>query len=242
MDFTAGYGATINGKHTYRDLHLVIGNNDIVQPPEPKTNLIDIPGSSRRLDLTETLTGRTEYGGRTLTFSFGIRTSREKWPAVCKDVLLLFHGQKVQVILDTEPEYVYEGRAAVTDFDRAGAIGTFTMTVDADAYKYDVSDSLGDWEWDSFNFETGIVREYGSIAVDGTYTLNIPGSCIPMVPTFSISNFSNTKDAYLTFNGKRYNLVSGKNRFASLTIPTSGGKIIFNGKYTVSVDVRGGSL
>lgn len=242
MDFTAGYGATINGKHTYRDLQLVIGNNDIVQSPEPKTNIIDVPGSSYRLDLTETLTGKTEYSGRTLTFSFGIRTSREKWPAVCKEVMLLFHGQKVQVILDTEPDYVYEGRATVTGFDRVGALGTFTMTVDADAYKYDVNSSIGDWLWDPFNFETGVIRKYGSIAVDGTATLEIPGSDIPMTPTFVITDFQQPQEAYLMYNGTRYALAEGKKRFASLVIPTTGGEITFYGHYTVSVDVRGGSL
>lgn len=242
MDISAGYGATVNGKHTYRDLCLVIGNNDVVQPPEPKTNIIDIPGSSHRLDLTETLTGRTEYGPRTLSFNFGIRTSRDRWAAVCREVMLLFHGKKVEVVLDTEPEYVYRGRAVIEDFDRAGALGIFTMTVDADAYKYDVSDSLGNWLWDPFNFETGIVREYGNIAVDGSLTVDIPGSDIPMIPVFIISDYSNTKESYLLFQSKRYNLVSGRNRFAGLSIPETGEKITFFGKYTVSVDVKGGSL
>nr|WP_289698171.1 hypothetical protein [Enterocloster clostridioformis] len=242
MDFTAGYGALINGKHTYRDLKLVIGNNDIVQTPAPKVNIIDIPGSSHRLDLTDTLTGRVEYEGRTLTFSFGIRTSRDSWPAVCRQVMLLYHGQKVKVILDTEPEYYYEGRAVIEDFDRVGTLGTFTMKVDADAYKYEIHDSLGNWEWDGFNFETGIVREYADIAVDGSTSLYVYGSDIPMTPVFNITDYSTEKDAYIRFSSKRYNLIAGKNRFAALSIPPSGGRIYFYGKYTASVDVRGGSL
>ena len=33
---TAGFGATINGKHTWKDYGLVIGNTDIVSEPSPK--------------------------------------------------------------------------------------------------------------------------------------------------------------------------------------------------------------
>lgn len=238
----AGFGATINGKHTLRDLGLVIANNDIVSSPAPKTNIIDIPGSSFRLDLTETLTGRVEYESRTLTFKFGIQKPKEKWPGICKSVMLLFHGKKVKVILDAEPEYYYEGRARCTDFDRAGSIGTFTMTVDADAYKYETVDSLGNWEWDPFSFETGIIRDYTGIAVDGSTSIQIIGSDIPMVPTFIVSDYSNEKDAYIRYNSKRYNLVSGRNRFAGLVISPAGGRVYLYGKYTMAVEVRGGSI
>ena len=33
---TAGFGAAINGKHTWKDYGLVIGNTDIVGEPSPK--------------------------------------------------------------------------------------------------------------------------------------------------------------------------------------------------------------
>lgn len=239
---TAGYGATIDGHHTLRDLGLVIGNNDIVSSPAPKVNIVDIPGSSYRLDLTETLTGRTEYEGRTLTFNFGIQLPRDEWAAACKRVMLLFHGKRVKVVLDSEPEYYYQGRAEVTDFDRVGTLGTFTMRVDADAFKYDVSDSLGDWEWDSLNFETGIVREHAGIAVDGSTSVLVQGSDIPMTPVFHVSDYSAEKAAYLRFNSVRYNLVEGRNRFAGLAIPPEGGRVYLYGKYTIDIEVRGGSL
>ena len=242
MNVMAGFGATINGHHTYKDLGLVIGNNNIVQPPVPKISIIDIPGSSFRIDLTETLTGRVEYEGRTLTFEFGIQAPKSEWPGICKEIMNLFHGQKVTIILDSEPEYYYEGRASISGLDRVGTIGTFTMTVNAEAFKFDINDSLGNWEWDSFNFETGIAREYSGIEVDGNTSLFIQGSDIPMVPTFTVTNYSNEKDAYLRFNSVRYNLVAGKNRFAGLVIPKTGGRVYFYGKYTMAVDVKGGSL
>ena len=68
---TAGFGAAINGKHTWKDYGLVIGNTDIVGEPSPKTNYIEVPGSSIRIDLTETLTGQVDYESRQLKFSLG---------------------------------------------------------------------------------------------------------------------------------------------------------------------------
>ncbi|MGI6256598.1 MAG: hypothetical protein ACOYJU_00805 [Anaerovoracaceae bacterium] len=239
---TAGYGATINGYHTLRNLGLVIGNNDIVSSPTPKINIIDIPGASKRIDLTETLSGNVEFEGRTLKFEFGIQLPKDRWAETCRMILNTFHGRKVRVILDQEPEFYYEGRAEVDGFDRAGTLGTFVMTVNADAYKYDISGSLGDWEWDSFNFETGYIREYDSIAVDGSTNKMIEGSSIPVTPTFHVSDYSNERDAYITYNGTRYPLVEGENRFADLVIPPSGGRLYIYGKYTLGIEFRGGSL
>ena len=77
---TAGFGATINGKHTWKDYGLVIGNTDIVSEPSPKTNYIEVPGSSIRIDLTETLTGQVEYESRQLKFSLGKMEREDLWP------------------------------------------------------------------------------------------------------------------------------------------------------------------
>ena len=239
---TAGYGATINGYHTLRDFGLVIGNNDIVSSPKPKFNIIDIPGSSKRIDLSETLSGNVEFEGRTLKFEFGIQMHKDKWANTRSRMLNAFHGKKVRIVLDEEPEFYYEGRAEVDGFDRTGTLGTFSMTINANAYKYDVSGSLGDWEWDSFNFETGYVREYDAIEVNGSTNKTIEGSSIPVIPIFHVSNYSNEKDSYITYNGNRYPLVEGINRFADLVIPTNGGKLYIYGKYTLGIEFRGGSL
>ena len=115
---TAGFGATINGKHTWKDYGLVIGNTDIVSEPSPKTNYIEVPGSSKLLE----------------------------------------------------------------------------------------------------------------------------GSGIPVVPAFLVSNLDESVSNYITFNGTRYTLQEGRNRFADLIIPAGGGRLYFYGKYTVNIEFRGGSL
>lgn len=237
---TAGPGATINGKHTLRDYGLVIGNTDIVGAPEIKKNYVDIPGASKRLDLTEALTGKPEYGSRKLTFKFGGMDRIDGWAGRISSFFNELHGKTVQVILDNDPEYYYEGRAEVSGLERARTLGTFTMEVDAEPFKFELTGSDEDWLWDPFNFETGIIREYMDIEVSGSKTYRVPGSKIGIVPVFAVTKLSGT--AYVTFAGKRYELKSGKNRFPELVIPTGGASVRFTGAFTVSIGFRGGSL
>ena len=239
---TAGFGATINGKHTLKDYGLVVSNTDIVETPIPKTSYVDIPGSSTRLDLTTTLTGQVEYSSRKLTFSLGGFMSPERWPIFYNDLLNLYQGKEVQVILDQEPEYYYHGRAELSGFSRNQMLGIFTLTVDADAYKYERITSIEAWQWDIFNFETGIIREYGEMSVSGTKTMKIDGSKIPVVPVFYVSGIESGASAYISYSGKRYNLANGKNRFADLAIPTIGATLYFYGTFTMMLEFRGGSL
>lgn len=131
---TARFGAAINGKHTWKDYGLVIGNTDIVGEPSPKTNYIEVPGSSIRIDLTETLTGQVEYESRQLKFSLGKMEREDVWPLFYRTLLKTYQGKEVWVVLDQEPDVFYHGRAEISGFSRSGRLGTFTLTVDADAW------------------------------------------------------------------------------------------------------------
>ena len=116
------------------------------------------------------------------------------------------------------------------------------MIVDADAYKYEINVSNEDWLWDVLNFETGIIRDYRGISVSGSSSKLLEGSGIPVVPAFLVSNLDESVSNYITFNGTRYTLKEGRNRFADLIIPAGGGRLYFYGKYTVNIEFRGGSL
>ena len=83
-------------------------------------------------------------------------------------------------------------------------LGTFTLTIDADAYKYEINVSNEDWLWDVLNFETGIIRDYRGINVSGSSSKLLEGSGIPVVPAFLVSNLDESVSNYITFNGTRY--------------------------------------
>ncbi|EMZ41931.1 MAG: hypothetical protein E6X18_04200 [Atopobium minutum] len=243
MNQNIGFGATINGKHTWKDYGLVVGNTDVVGMPKPKTLIVEIPGSSKRLDLTEALTGKCEFSERTLSFTLGGIGRIDAWAERLRAFLNDIHGKHVKVVLDSELEYYFEGRAEVKGFERTRAIGEITLEVTCDPYKWEITASDEDWLWDTFNFETGVIRDYQNIKVEKSAALYITGSAIPMTPTFIVSGIQEGEEAEVFMNGDGTKpLQNGANRFPEWQIPSDGQLFYFYGTYTVTVSVRGGSL
>ena len=137
MSETIFKGALINDEHTLRDWGAAITNSDVIGMPEPQTVLLDIPGRSGRLDLSEVLTGDVSYGNRELKLQLACQTDIEKWQETCLHIFNKYHGQRVQVIFDEDPGFFYAGRASVTDPRREHTAGQFTILVDAEPYKYE---------------------------------------------------------------------------------------------------------
>ncbi|WP_418968444.1 hypothetical protein [Alloscardovia omnicolens] len=245
MNQNIGYGATINGKHTWRDFQLVVSNTDVVGMPEPKTIYVDIPGSSKRLDLTETLTGKCEYGPRTLSFTLGGISDMRAWPERLSAFTRHVHGKQVRVILDSEPEYVYVGRATVKSFERTRALGKIELNIICEPYKQDLVSTGEDWIWDPFNFESGRILDYQNIQVTGYKKVKVEGSHMDSVPSFILTSRTpgTTQERVYSARLKKYfNLSVGNNRFAELIIKPDGDELTFYGTYTLTIDMRGGSL
>ena len=57
-------GVLIDDEHTLRDWGAIITNSDVIGMPEPNTVLLEVPGRSGRLDLSEVLTGDVTYSNR----------------------------------------------------------------------------------------------------------------------------------------------------------------------------------
>lgn len=142
----------------------------------------------------------------------------------------------MKVILGNDSFY-YEGRISVSTEKLNKQYSSVEISVNRDPYKYELQSSVEDWEWDTFNFETGIVREYGNLQVDGTLELIIPGRVMRVIPIFECS-----AEMQVTYNGVVYTLPKGKSRSPDLMLSEGDNKLIFNGNGTVSVDYQGGSL
>ena len=109
------------------------------------------------------------------------------------------------------------------------------MSGSVDPYKYEKFSSLENWEWDTFNFRTGIIRNYKDIVVDGTYKLVIPGRRKRIVPVISCNTA-----IQVSYDGVIYNLSPGKNKVFGICIKEGENILTFSGKATISVDYRGG--
>lgn len=230
-------GVTIGDLHTGNDLGLRWAGVSI-SAPETKTKYVEVPGRSAPLDLSEAMTGYPTYEAREITLAFDAHTRLfDDWERKYSAVLNAFHGKRLKVILDTDPGFYYEGRIAVGSKKDVLETDTFTISVHADPYKRETTSGTDPWLWDSFNFETGIVREYSGRVVDGTLEIIVPGRSERVVPKITCSAAMS-----VSYQGKSYTLVAGENKVTDLFLGPGENVLTFSGSGTVSIDYRGGEL
>ena len=129
-------GMMFNNKHTHRTWGLLLKKRPYISPPEPKTKVVEVPGSDTILDLTESLTGRVQYGKRQGKFEFYVMGGRSKWPAVYSAVMNDLHGKRVEIILEDDPNYYYVGRVKVDELESDRAAATIVISAVLEPYKY----------------------------------------------------------------------------------------------------------
>lgn len=234
-------GVTFGTKHSYRDWGLLLKGRPVISPPSPKTVYVDIPGSDGIIDLTESLTGDVKFDNRTIKCEFVVLDARNRWSDIYSEIMDYLHGQRMRVRLDEDPTYYYEGRLQVNEWKSDKVTSTITIEGDVEPYKMEMFSSLEDWEWDSFNFETGIIRDYKEIRVDESLTFTIEGRRKSVVPSFTVVS-DDGSGLQVRFNGTTYDLPDGTSRVLNIVIKNDTNTLYFTGNGTVSIDYRGGRL
>lgn len=109
---------TLSTKNTWRDWRIVPSKKPYVTPPSLKTNIVQIPGSNRLLDLSEYLTGGPTFEARTGEWEFIV--DLDYWgdsELVYSYFLANLHAKKLYCELQDNPGIIYTGRFSVTDFE-----------------------------------------------------------------------------------------------------------------------------
>ena len=230
-------GVLFGDKHTVRDWGLVQDKRPVVSPPEYKGIKVDISGGDGALDLTEVITGGINYHNRRMRFEFTIIEPRRNWHNIYSDILDYLQGQKMRIILDEDLAFFYEGRAWINEWESNRNISTIVIEAEVFPYKMERFSSVEQEEWDVFDFETGISRDYAGLIVTGSLTLVIPTRRMSVCPVFTVEG---TMDVVL--DGRYYHLPAGINRIPTLIIKEERNTLTFHGHGTVSIDYRGGRL
>lgn len=139
---------------TYPDLpdnRLIVGGIDLsvryrmvlldgyeLNPPEPKTYTVDIPGGNGVIDLTEALTGDVVYNNREQKFTFVV-IDVEDFEKVKTEVSNFLHGKEFDYTMTMDPGYTYHGRFSVESYSHSaysnGILGNIVIKVSANPYK-----------------------------------------------------------------------------------------------------------
>ena len=165
-------------KNSWTDWHLIPTTRPVILPPPMKTTTIDIPGADGVLDLSTALTGYPVYSNRTGSFEFIVENGHDYWYEIYSDIMDALHGKNVVLRLEDDMAYYYYGRVVVNTWNSDEHYSTITLDYDLDPYKYSVSTTCGDWIWDPFNFQNGIMIQsmFKEIPIDTNQfeTLDIP--------------------------------------------------------------------
>lgn len=233
-----GSGVTFADKiHTERDWGLKL-LSIYIPMPKPKTQLVDIPGGDGSIDLTE-LNGRPAYNDRDgIELVFDIMDGDYKtWYLKYSEFADSVHGKKAKMVLDDEPDHYYMVRLELDGKKTNPVYGTITMSGSAEPFKYDLLASNEPWQWDSFNFQTGVIRTLMDIEITSTNKkVTILGAGIDNPPVFVVTQANNLK---LTYGGRTYTLKVGRNRFPAVRVGKEDVTLTFSGTGKLSVEYRG---
>ena len=161
------HSVTFGDKNTWDDWGLVAKERPFIAPPSPKTNYIDIPGSSVKLDFSEGLTKYPTFDNRTGTLEFTITDQyisyqEMLWQRKYTEIMSFVNGRHLKMILEDDPDFFYEGRFKVESYkpgsSPSDSYSTISIGYDLGPYKWSVIDSLDDnWLWDPFSFVDGVI-------------------------------------------------------------------------------------
>lgn len=214
--------------------------------PEPRTNMVEIPGRNGLLDLTSNL-GPVTYGQRSVWFACMMVDTPRRLTQRYSEILNKYHGQRCRMILDDEPDYYYDGRCSVSREYLDNGAQAVRLDLDADPLKYPVYASDEDWLWDPFNFETGVIRNYSDIVVNGTKIVDVIGYEQPESPKFYVTLNAGQSSMNMVYDGHTYYLHNGLNSFPAIIVQsedvhTDIDRFTFRGYGKVSIDMKGGIL
>lgn len=224
----------IGDKWMEKDFGFIFSEKHIT-PPEPKLSLIEIPGTSEVIDLTEALTGDVEYQEREITITLEHDGGRNTYYSKFSELANYIHGQKMTIVFSKDSGFFWVGRVAVAISEPRFYGSTITLTGRVDPYKYESHSSLDPWSLADMDVDGVIVRKYTNLDVPGN--LIIKGRRKKVVPNFICSNGMAVK--YL---GNTYSLQMGDNLVGNIRLGEGDHLLEFIGQGVISVDYRGGSL
>lgn len=221
------------GKYKMSDFGLKLLSVDLGTPSVRK-NTVTIPGRNGALDLTEAITGFPLYDNATHKLTFDFRDGTYiNWLSKASDIRGKLHGRRLPVILGDDG-YYYDARVSVDSSKLNQYYSQIVITLDAEPYKLSQKTSLDDWEWDSFNFETDVIRDYKNIQVPGEITIVgdvMPTGCV----------LESSAVITVVYEGKRYPFLKGRYAIPDILITEGEHVMRFEGDGgTVSVEYRGG--
>ena len=92
-------GVRFDGLHSFHDLDMWLSERPDWGSPEPKLNLVEIPGADGVLDLTEANAGDVKFNNRQITLTFAAMVKAEEQERFKSRIMNTLHGKVIQQII-----------------------------------------------------------------------------------------------------------------------------------------------
>ena len=148
------HSITVGSYNTWTDWRLIPSERPVAAPPEPKTNLVDVPGADGVLDFTESLDGQVHYKMREGSWTFFIcheqididtgnkYHSENRWSEIYHRILNAIHGKRNSVLLLDEwkdgaaDNRLYVGRVWVSTWKSDPNHSKITLDYSLEPFRY----------------------------------------------------------------------------------------------------------
>lgn len=134
------HSITIGNYNTWNDWHLVPSSRPFIEPPEVKTETLDVPGADGSVDFTGALNG-VRFKDRQGSWEFIMLPGYGRWYERYSAIMNAIQGARVRIIFDDDPTYYYYGRVSVTSFEAGDHYSTITISYFVEPYKHLLSNS-----------------------------------------------------------------------------------------------------
>lgn len=212
-------GIRFGAFHSYNDLRLILSKKEMGSPTV-KAQKLDIPGADGTLDLTDFF-GEPKYEDVTHRFDFSTSYPQEEFISHFSTIKNKIHGRKMRVILDDDPLFFWVGRCHVSGFTSEKGIGTVSVEVDCEPYKYKLDHT---------------VMAY---AVNGTQTINLTNARKRAVPEVQV--FTDTSIT-VDFRGNTWTLGKGNYTLPELELTAGDNPVTVTGMGTITFVWQEGEL
>lgn len=211
-------GVKFGNYHSYDDFNLFLSSKKI-EAPQPIVELLEIAGADIPLDFTEFF-GDVKYKTRKLSFTFSTNAPKNEFLNIFSTVQNALNGRRLNIVLDEDPDFVYNGRISVKEWQADKNIGKITVECECNPYKLKKAPTVK------------------SVTVESELTVKLENLRQHVVPLFN-----STAEIQIVFNGNTYTVESdGEFRVPEIILKEGENELIFKGAATVTITYQEGSL
>ena len=131
---------TFSGKNTWDDWHLIPSSGPVIAQSSVSDSFKEIPGRKNGpMNFSDYLTGKIIYGQRNGSIQFVVDNDHEDWTIIQSNIVNYLHGKYMKMRLEDDPDYYYEGRFTVGNWESESWNSSITISYSVKPYKYRIS-------------------------------------------------------------------------------------------------------